>query len=102
MLHALQFSAVSDRAARVLAVLATPQAQKALVTVASENARPIHERQAAATAFNEAVRRRRLLLTKNDILLQYERYNLSEALDGDTQNVLALILDTIERKLKNE
>ena len=49
-------------------------------------------------------RRQQLLLGPEkiiDIAKRY-RYNLSEALDEDTQNVLALILDTIERKLRNE
>jgi hypothetical protein len=84
-------------AARVLGLLGSPDAQRSLVTLASQHARPLAERQAAARAFDLAVVRHGLLLTRDEILLQYERYNQSASLDSGTQQVLGAILDTIER-----
>lgn len=59
---------------------------------------PIEQREAAAAAFAEAVRRRRTLLTTDEIRRQFERYNQSEFLDAETQAVLGSILDVIEGK----
>jgi HEAT repeat protein len=84
-------------AARVLGLLGSPDAQRSLVTLASQHARPLAERQAAANAFEQAVSQHGLLLTRDEILLQYERYNQSASLDSGTQQVLGSILDTIER-----
>jgi hypothetical protein len=83
-------------AARALGMLGTARGQRALVEVASQHARPIEVRQAAAVAFREAVAREHLQLTTKDVLLQYQIYNLSEHLDRETQVVLGHVLDTIE------
>jgi hypothetical protein len=88
---------LSTKAARVLGLLGSPDAQQSLITLASQHARPLAERQAAAQGFDLAVQRHGLLLTRDEILLQYDRYNQSESLDSGTQQVLASILDTIER-----
>jgi len=93
---ALSVPALSAKAARVLGLLGTPEVQRALVTLASQHARPLAERQAAAGAFAQAVERRGLLLTRDEILLQYDRFNRSAALDAGTQQVLAAVLDAIE------
>jgi HEAT repeat protein len=98
---ALATPQLSEKAAKVLGRLGAPQAQRALVTLASQHARPLAARQAAAKAFAEAVQRHGILLTRSEIVQQYERYNLSEALDRDTQQVLAAILDTIEGPSKH-
>jgi hypothetical protein len=87
---------LSTKAARVLGQLGSLKAQRALVTLASQHARPLAERQAAAKGFEVAVDRHGLLLTRDEILLQFERYNQSETLDQGTQQVLGSILDTIE------
>jgi hypothetical protein len=39
-----------------------------------------------------------VLLTTDQILLQYNRYNASETADADTQRVLGSLLDTIESR----
>ncbi|MCU0870815.1 MAG: hypothetical protein MUE50_00575 [Pirellulaceae bacterium] len=83
-------------AARVLGRLGSPESQRALVTLASQHGRPLAERQAAAEAFAQAVQQRGLLLTRAEILLQYDRYNRSAALDPGTQQVLGAILQAIE------
>jgi len=103
---ALSVPALSLQAARVLGSLGTPEIQRALVSQASQHARPLGERQAAAQAFAQAVQRRGLLLTRDEILLQYDRYNRSAALDAGTQQVLAAVLSAIEmpsrQRLKKE
>lgn len=87
---------LAARAAKVLGQLATPRAQLALVRFASTQTHPLADRQAAATAFRAAVTLRGLLLTRPQLLRQYDIYNASEILDPETQQVLASILDAIE------
>lgn len=84
------------KASTVLGLLGSPDAQRTLVSIASQNARPLPERQAAAEGFETAVRQHGLLLTRPEILKQYDLYNRSERLDVSTQQVLASILDAIE------
>jgi HEAT repeat protein len=96
--HALNVPRLTARAARVLGFLGSPDAQRALVMVASQNGRRLSEREAAASAFHVAVHRRGVLLLRREILLQYDRYNRSARLDQGTQRVLGAILDTIEQK----
>ncbi|MBL7042667.1 MAG: hypothetical protein ISR77_28790 [Pirellulaceae bacterium] len=93
---------LSAKAARLMGLLGSSQAQLALVTLASQHARPLAERKAAAQGFELAVQRRGLLLTRDDIRLQYDRYNQSETLDAGTQQVLAHILDAIEAPSKKK
>ena len=87
---------LTDQAARVLGLFGTPSAQRLLVSLASQNARSLSDRQAAASAFDTAISRRGLLLARNDIQIQYDRYNQSKILDGETQAVLGSLLDSIE------
>jgi hypothetical protein len=77
--------------------LGSSRAQLSLLDLASSPTRSIQERRAAVAAFRDAVERRGVMLTKAEVLKQYERYNQSEAADRDTQQVLGAILDTIER-----
>jgi hypothetical protein len=97
--RALYGGAASQPAAEVLGFIGSPRAQQALATFASQSARPLADRQAAAAAFKTAVQRRGLLLYAADVDLQYERYNQSESLDAGTQQVLGDVLDVIEREL---
>jgi hypothetical protein len=103
---ALATPGLSTGAARIMGLLGCPESQRNLVTLASQHARPLAERQAAAEAFTQAVQRRGLLLTRDEISLQYDRYNRSEALDVGTQQVLGAVLDAIEqpsrRRLEEE
>ena len=87
---------VAAKAARVLGLLGTPRAQRALVEFASTQLQPLVDRKAAAEALRVAVQQRGLLLTRDQLLHQYDLYNDSEILDPDTQQVLASILDAIE------
>ncbi len=85
-------------AAEVLSLLATPKAQTALVDLASQVSRPIADRQAGLAALQVAIQTRGILLTQQQILTQYERYNASETLDKETQAVLSGVLDAIESR----
>jgi len=97
-LRALNTRGIEQKAARLLGLLGTPRAQRALVDRASQNATSLPSRQAAAKAFANAVSLRGTLLTKDELLRQYDRYNQSENLDPGTQQVLGSILDTIEAR----
>lgn len=90
-------SGLAAQAAPVLGQLGSPQAQRALISAASQHGRDLQVRQAAAAAFEAAVERRGLLLTRPEILQQYDLYNQSAQLDKDTQQVLGSILDAIEK-----
>jgi CheY-like chemotaxis protein len=76
----------------------TPGGQRMLVELASNATQAIDRRRAAAVAFSRSVERFGTLLTTSEIVSQYDRYNASAAQDGDTQRVLANILDIIEAR----
>ncbi len=97
LIAALTVPQFVERAALALGESGTPAAQTALVDVASQNAQPLAVRKTASKAFDTAVRRQGVQLTSSQILAQYKRYNASERLAADTQQVLASILDSIER-----
>jgi len=94
---ALQTPELTGRAALVLGRIGSSRAQLGLLDLASNRARTILDRRAAAAGFRDAVERRGIMLTRAEVLRQYERYNQSEAADRETQQVLGAILDTIER-----
>lgn len=100
--HGLNTPALAEPTSRVLGLFGSPSAQRRLVNYASANSRRLSERQAAASAFDVAIKRRGLLLARGDILLQYDRYNQSKNLDRDTQEVLGALLDSIEAPTRVE
>ncbi|PQO31368.1 hypothetical protein C5Y96_13590 [Blastopirellula marina] len=87
---------VAADVASLLGKLGTPIAQTALIDYASDPFYPINLRQACADALKSAIERRGILLTKDQIVAQYDRYNASEELDPETQAVLGKILDILE------
>ena len=80
----------------VLAELGTQKSQRSLVNLVSLETTPIATRRAAAKAFEQNVRQHGLLLTRVEILRQYDRYNASATADAATQQVLGSVIDTIE------
>jgi CheY-like chemotaxis protein len=94
--QALMHSPLAAQAAHLLGLFGTPSAQQALVEYAGTHAHPLAHRQAAVEGFRAAVERRGVLLTAAQLRRQYDWYNASEVLDGETQQVLASILDIIE------
>ncbi len=96
VLAALQVPELSGRAAAVLANLGTAESQQALVELAGRATAPLAARTAALGGFRRATEQYGILLTTDQIRLQYERYNQSGTLDEATRKVLGLILDCIE------
>ena len=93
---ALFVPSLAPDAVVVLGNLGTPESQRALVDLASRWTQPLELRLAAAGAFRRSIQHHGILLSTEQILLQYDRYNESERLDTGTQQVLGLILDSIE------
>lgn len=93
---AMDDAEMAATAISILQSVGTPLAQQRLVEVASQTSRPIAIRQQAAAAFTNNVLDHGTLLTSEEILRQYDRYNNSRHEDAETQRVLASILDAIE------
>ena len=96
LIGALKVPRFATKAAAALGALGTPNAQTALIDLASQNARPIAIRRAASDAFQSATRRQGVQLTIKQVTAQYDRYNASGTIDESTQEILASILDSIE------
>lgn len=94
--HAIYLPGVTADAARALVGIGSPEAQTVLVDYASGPTQQLADRQAAAQAFCDSVRRWGILLTTSQLAAQYDRYNQSETLDEDTQQLLSSILDCLE------
>jgi len=94
--RALYTSGAEKAGLTILRRLGTPRAQAELVEAASRPEWPPELRAEAVSAFGDAVMKRGLQLTRQQILRQYDRYNQSERLDRVTQKLLGLILDYIE------
>jgi len=82
---------------RVLAVLGTADSQQLLLDYLSTDTLPIELRQTAGGAFAKSVKRFGKLLTSQEILRQYDRYNASETADRSTQRLLSEVLDLLEK-----
>ena len=80
----------------MLSKLNAPAAQRQLVDLASNDALPIELRQVAAQGFLDSVAHHGILLTSQQILVQYARYNESQHKQPATQQLLGSILDCIE------
>ena len=95
-LEALLNDPTDQSTSQTLAELGTPSSQAELANRASLRGMPIEARQAAAEAFKTSIEKHGLLLSRDQILLQYDRYNASEFSDEATQQVLSSLLDAIE------
>ena len=84
----------------ILANSQTPEAQKALIDLASRSTQPLERRKAAVEALWDNVGKGGVLLTSSEILLQYDRYNQGENLDEASRQVLAAILNCLETPWK--
>lgn len=92
----LYASGHSLEAIQLLGRLGSAMAQRNLLSFASENEFPMELRQEAVRAFEEAMKRNGVLLTTQEITLQYERYEASADEPGESQRILGRILDLIE------
>src|SRR5262249_36629630 len=68
---------LAEKSIASLALLGTPASQRALVDYASRASLPLAGRQQAVAAFQQSVARSGILLTDEEILRQYDRYNAS-------------------------
>ena len=84
----------------ILANTGTPEAQTALVNLASRWTQPLPRRKEAVEALWDNTEDNGILLTSVQILRQYDRYNASERLDRSSQLVLAAILNCLEAPAK--
>jgi hypothetical protein len=100
LLAALKTSSLAPKAVAVLANINSPEAQRALVAVASRETSPIELRQAVVEAFRANVQAYGILLTTDEIRRQYDLYNQSEKADKASQKVFGLILDCLEASKK--
>ena len=96
-LGAIYLPELSEKAIKLLGKLGTPAAQKALVDLASNELQSIADRKKALTTLEKIIEQKGVLLTTDQILLQYRRYNASAGADRATQELLGRILDSIEK-----
>lgn len=92
---------LTSEAAQLLGHIGTPAAQQALVNYASDPFHPLALRQECLTALETAIEEAGIMLTKDQILAQYDRYNASEQLSAENQEVLGKILDILEAPTQN-
>ncbi len=100
--RALFVPELTAKAATALGNLGTAQGQRALIEVASRGSLAMPARESAAAALRNSVGRFGILLTSGEILKQYDNYNASANADEATQQLLASILDTLEKKVANQ
>jgi HEAT repeat protein len=99
VLSAMYVPELTGRAATVLGRLPVTSAQRSLLEVASSPTQPLAAREAAAAAFAHSREQFGLLLTRPEILQQYELYNSNAGRNADTNLVLGAVLDAIEGKV---
>ena len=78
-----------------LANLGTVAGQQAVLGVVNQGTQPISIRKGAALAFWRSVQLHGILLTKVEIMRQYDIYNGSAQADRAVQEVFASVLDTL-------
>jgi CheY-like chemotaxis protein len=98
--EALFIPELAPQATTILANTGTPEAQKALIELASRWTQPLPRRKAAVEALWNNAEGYGILLTSAEILRQYDRYNESETLDPPSQQVLSAILNCLEAPAK--
>ncbi len=96
LLHLIRSSGSEAERNQILIELGTPQAQQALVNLASEEGMTLPERQEYADSFRQSVDRSGILLTSGEILRQYNLYNGAEGRSDESRAILGAILDTLE------
>lgn len=100
VLTALHMPSLGRKAVAVLAMINSPEAQRALVETASRAEESLELRQAAASAFRQNIQAHGILLTTEEIKKQYRQFNESNNQDTATQQILGLILDCLEAPTK--
>jgi hypothetical protein len=88
----------SQSASAALAELGTPQSQRALLDFLAQPSLPMAARTQAAAAFRDSTVASGVLLTSDEIIAQYDRYNASANADAATQQLYGSVLDAIEAR----
>ncbi len=96
LVAALEDAGLCEAAGATLARVGNHPAQTALVEMASRPEVSPGQRTVAATMLAEAIRLHGIQLTRNQVALQYQRYNASATATPETQKVLGQVLDAIE------
>jgi hypothetical protein len=86
----------SPSAIVALAKLGTPHSQRALLDFLGQPSLPMASRTQAAEAFRDSTAVHGILLTSDEIVAQYDRYNASANADAHTQQLYGSVLDAIE------
>jgi hypothetical protein len=90
--------ALTETTLKALANVGTAGAQRTLVDFASQSAQPMELRKLAAQSFTTNREKFGVLLSTEEIAIQYDRYNASETASADVQELLGALLDTLELK----
>jgi hypothetical protein len=90
--------ALAETTLRALANVGTAGSQRTLVDVASQAAQPMELRKLAAESFAANRAKFGVLLSTEEIALQYDRYNASETATADEQQLLGGVLDVLEKE----
>ncbi|HMO13670.1 MAG TPA: hypothetical protein PKA83_06030 [Pirellulaceae bacterium] len=85
-------------ATKVLGRIGTPFAQRQLLSIVNQSNMALEAREAALAALSYAVRKNGILLTKQEILWQYDYYNNSANEPDESRQIYATVLDLIENK----
>jgi len=101
IIEALFVPQLSPTAASALSSIGSDDAQRALITFASKDAEIMKNRQAALAALKASVQHHRILLTRTEILNQYNLYNKSLSSSQENIDVLSGILDILEAPTKS-
>jgi CheY-like chemotaxis protein len=99
---ALYSPSVTPQVASLLANAGTASGQRELVQFAAQESLPLSSRELAALAFARSVANHGILLTSDQILAQYDRYNINAGRNPDTHKVMLIILDAIESPTKDK
>jgi hypothetical protein len=98
-LNALTAPRLAEPAAQALAGLGSHPAQRALVDFASRRQYQLVDRQAAAAAFEVAVKDFGLNLTTTDIARQFDRFEQAADQPEESRQILGQTLDVIRSRL---
>jgi len=95
VVQALYVPQLCKTSAAILGTWATPEAQRALLTVATDENRALLDRQAAGAAFAAAVKKRGLVVTSSDLAVAYRRIQRTTKLDPLRQQVVKQVMSAI-------
>jgi CheY-like chemotaxis protein len=96
--RALYAGALGPRAAQVLGQLGTASGQRNLLELADAPTQPLAARQTAVSSLAASIRDHGIMLTREEIMRQYDLYNANAGRDADSNDVLGAILDALEQR----